>query len=157
MDVSLNTLLDTKLFSTLDLQSGYCQVPMQPNHQEKMAFSTSSDQLYEFSVLPFGFCNTPTTFAHLMEALLSGKPALPTWMTSSSSGEHGKSISSTFRKSYSVSGTPNSSSNPPNARGSVEFLGHVVSPDRLDHAPSKVQALYNLTPPQSTSRQSGPF
>ena len=39
--------------------------------QERAAFVTSSG-LYEWTVMPFGLCNTPRTFARLMELVLKG-------------------------------------------------------------------------------------
>ena len=68
---TLETLSSSQLFSTLDLASGYWQVEEQPNDREKTAFITS-EGLYEFNVLPFGLCNGPATFQHLMNILLPG-------------------------------------------------------------------------------------
>lgn len=47
MDYFLVALLDAHWFSTLNLQTGFWQVPVNPNHQQKMAFSTSGSQLYK--------------------------------------------------------------------------------------------------------------
>ena len=71
IDDTLDQLSQTKFFTTLDLASGYWQVQMDPNSQEKTAFVTHSG-LYEFTVMPFGLCNAPSTFQRLMEAVLSG-------------------------------------------------------------------------------------
>ncbi len=70
-DDILNSLSNVTLFSTLDLASGYWQIPMNPMDQEKTAFTTFAG-LFEFTVLPFGLCNAPSTFQRLMEFVLAG-------------------------------------------------------------------------------------
>lgn len=71
VDDSLAALSGSRWFSTLDLASGYWQVAMDPNTQEKAAFVTPSG-LYEWNVMPFGLCNAPSTFTRLMELVLKG-------------------------------------------------------------------------------------
>ncbi len=66
--VTVKNLLDKlhgkKFFTSIDLQSAYHQVQI-----PKTAFTTSLG-LYEFTVLPFGLCNAPSTFQTLMQNLL---------------------------------------------------------------------------------------
>ena len=65
IDDTLDSLAQQKYFTTLDLASGYWQINMDPQSQEKTAFITHSG-LYEFCVMLFGLCNAPATFRRLM-------------------------------------------------------------------------------------------
>ena len=71
IDDSLDLLAGTRFLSSLDLASGYWQVGMDPASMEKTAFTTHAG-LFEFTVMPFGLCNTPATFQRLMEVVLAG-------------------------------------------------------------------------------------
>ena len=72
IDHLLDALHGARWFSTLDLKSSYWQVPITECDKAKIAFRTSSGQLYEFNQVPFGLCNAPTTFSRLMDRVLSG-------------------------------------------------------------------------------------
>ena len=72
IDDLLDALHGSRWFSTLDLKSGYWQVPIQERDKEKTAFRTSSGQLFEFNQVPFGLCNAPATFSRLMDHALAG-------------------------------------------------------------------------------------
>ena len=71
IDDSLDCLGEAKLFSTLDLQSGYWQIKVKEEDRPKTAVITRSG-LHEYCVMPFGLCNAPGTFERCMELVLRG-------------------------------------------------------------------------------------
>jgi hypothetical protein len=71
IDDTLTYLRTAKFFSTMDLASGYWQVPVAEQDIEKTAFITESG-LYEFLVMPYGLTNGPPTFQRLMDMVLAG-------------------------------------------------------------------------------------
>jgi hypothetical protein len=52
----ISALSGSKLFSTLDLASGYWQVEVAPEHREKTAFVRAAG-LHQFIKMPFGLSN----------------------------------------------------------------------------------------------------
>lgn len=68
IEESLDALAGARLFSTLDLTAGYNQIPMAEKDKQKTAFCTPFG-LFEFNRMPFGLCNSPSTFQRLMERI----------------------------------------------------------------------------------------
>ena len=71
VDDSLDALGGSKWFSTLDMTSGYWQIPMDEEAKERSAFVTRSG-LWQWKVLPFGLTSAPSTFERLMETIFRG-------------------------------------------------------------------------------------
>ena len=73
-------LSGSTIFSTLDLQSGYWQLPVSLDDQLKMAFCPGARMgLYEFKRIPFGLSGATSSFQRLMDKFLRGLPFV-IWM-----------------------------------------------------------------------------
>ncbi|GBM72265.1 Transposon Ty3-G Gag-Pol polyprotein [Araneus ventricosus] len=70
MDSLLDKLSKAKIFSSLDLASGYWHVPIHPKDTEKLAFCTNFG-LYEWCRLPFGIKVAPAIFNRLIRRILT--------------------------------------------------------------------------------------
>jgi Reverse transcriptase (RNA-dependent DNA polymerase) len=87
MDECIDSLGDARIFTTLDCNSGYWQIPVRPVDREKTTF-TSHEGLYWFLRMPLGFRNAPVTLQRFVDIFCQGSPGRPVWYnwtTSSSS------------------------------------------------------------------------
>ena len=71
IDASLDALAGSSWFTTLDLRSGYFQVPLRPEDAHKTTFIVRGG-CYKERVLPMGLCNSASTFQRFMKMVLSG-------------------------------------------------------------------------------------
>nr|GEZ84469.1 reverse transcriptase domain-containing protein [Tanacetum cinerariifolium] len=68
MDQMLERLAGNEFYCFLDGFSGYFQIPIDPQYQEKTTF-TYPYGTFAYRCMPFGFCNAPGTFQRSMIAI----------------------------------------------------------------------------------------
>lgn len=71
IDDILDQLGRAKWFSTLDLKSGFHQIPLETNSRDVTTFSTNTGS-YRFTRLPFGLKISPNSFQRMMSIAFSG-------------------------------------------------------------------------------------
>ena len=68
IEESLDALTGAQWFTTMDLASGYNQIPVTEKDWPKTAFCTPFGW-FEWNRMPFGLCNAPSTFQRLMQRI----------------------------------------------------------------------------------------
>ena len=144
----------SKFFTSLDLNSGYLQVRVREQDQEKTAFVTQ-DGLYCFQFMPFGLKSAPMTFQRAMDYHLSGLK----WNTVIVYLDDCVVFSDTFESHLAKleavltrikeSGMTISPKKCSFAMRSVKFLGHIVSETGIATDPDTVEAVERFPPPQT--------
>ena len=67
---ALGSMAGSVHFSSMDFKSGFWQIKMAPGSQQYTAFTMGNLRFYEFTHMPFGLCNAPAAFQHLMQNTL---------------------------------------------------------------------------------------
>ena len=70
MQETMESMVGTQHFSCMDLKSGFWQFKMAEESRQYTAFTVGSMGVYEFLRMPYGLCNVPATFQHLMQNCL---------------------------------------------------------------------------------------
>jgi hypothetical protein len=68
IDILFDQLSKDKIFSKIDLRSGYHQIKIRPKDIPKTTFSTCYG-LFEYFVMSFGLTNAPAHFMYLMNSV----------------------------------------------------------------------------------------
>ena len=141
-----------KIFSGLDLKSGYQSVKMSDSAREKAAFVTTDGQ-YLVNQMAFGLVNSPSYFQSMMTEILQG--LVPEYclvyiddiiVASRSFSEHLftlEKILSRFREFHLKA-------NPKKCLFCVTalpFLGHIITSDSIKPQPEKLEVISNFPCP----------
>jgi len=151
----LDAVAGAKYFSTLDLTSGYNQIPVAPEDIPKTAFATKHG-LFEATKLPFGLTNAPATFQRVMELALQGLQWNTALVYIDDIIIHAPTFKehiSRLRQVFDRLRMANLKIKPDKCHlleDSVLFLGHEVSKDGVLPSQSNVDKVLNWPVPRST-------
>ncbi|KAL1130339.1 hypothetical protein AAG570_013277 [Ranatra chinensis] len=148
----LDRMNGATVFSLLDLKAGYHQIRMHEADCEKTAFQFGRGK-YEFTRMPFGLRNAPTTFQRLMDEFLEGlnEDAIQVYMDdiivfSRSEQEHGRHLGRLLHRLKEF-GLKASCEKLSFFNASVKFMGHVLSREGIHPDHGKVDAIKQLQEP----------
>jgi len=157
IDDILSLIGNVRILSTLDLYSGYHQIPMNTEDKEKTAFTTMFGN-YNFLVMPFGLCNAPATFQREMNRLFFDLIGVCVFVYiddlvifSNSFEQHLLHLEKVF-KILAENGLKVNFEKCSFFKEEVELLGHTLSTNGLSPLPSKVKVISNWLPPRTVTQ-----
>lgn len=147
----LDRLLGYSVVSKLDARSGYNQVRVRESDIPKTAFTTKYGT-FEFLVMSFGLTNAPATFNLLMQDTFRDCEAFTLVLMddilvfSRSVEEHKQHLRTVLQRlrERKIYLSPNKCEL---FRMAAEYLGHLVTPDRVTVLASKVSAVADWPTP----------
>ena len=154
VDEALDTLAGATWYTTLDMATGYWQVPLATEDREKTAFSTGKG-LHQFRVMAMGLKNAGATFQRLMELVLAGLDSKRCLVylddiiiSSRSEDEHIATLRDVFKRvrSAKLKLKPEKCRL---AKREVTFLGHRVAKEGLLPDPHNIQKILDWAPPKT--------
>jgi hypothetical protein len=154
IDILFDQLAGAKIFSKIDLHSGYHQIKIKPCDIPKMAFSTRYG-LYEYLVMSFGLTNATAYFMYLMNSVFM--PELDKFImvfiddiliyskTNEDHANHIRVVLQRLRDHHLYA----KFSKYEFWLDSVKFLGHTISSKGISVDPTKVQEVMDWKTPTS--------
>ena len=146
IDELFDQLLGAKVFSKIDLKSGYHQIRIRLGDEYKTAFRTKYGH-YEFLVLSFGLTNAPATFMTLMNDIFG--PHLDKFVivylddilvfsnTVSEHKDHLRTVFEILRTNVLFINKKKSEF----FQTRLEYLGHMISADEIAVDPKKIEVI----------------
>uniref|UniRef100_A0AC34FIH0 Reverse transcriptase n=1 Tax=Panagrolaimus sp. ES5 TaxID=591445 RepID=A0AC34FIH0_9BILA len=156
-DALLMNLKGKKIFTALDMVSGYFQIPMAAADKHKTAFSALG-KLWQFLVLPQGLATSPAAFSRMMEVVfgdLVGRSLFKflddILIATETEEEHLQILEEVFKRliQYNLKLKPKKCEV---AKTTLVYLGHVISADGVAVGQDKIDKVMNFPIPTSVTQ-----
>ena len=152
-DHLLAKLSGATVFTKLDCNSGFHQIPLAKESQQLTTFITPFGR-FVYKRIPFGISSGPEIFHREMSHLLTGIPGVicnidDVLISGSNQKEHDERVQQVLQRMREAGMTLNDKC--VFSQDRVKFLGHIVSQKGIEIDPEKLEAIKNLPQPNNIS------
>ena len=142
-------LKGAKVFSTIDLRSGYHHITLGKSSRAKTVFVTPFGK-YEFLMVPFGLAQAPAYFQLLMNKVLKGLKFAMTYLDniiifSENESQHLETVFSHLREAR----LKMKRSKCDFFKSEIHYLGHLISPEGISPLPNKLDCIQHMPAPKN--------
>ena len=154
VDETLAQLYGATIFTRLDANSGFWQIPLSPESRLLTTFITPFGR-YCFNKLPFGISSAPEHFQRRMSRILSGLAGVVCQMDDvlifgCNRAEHDARLEAALTR-IKAAGITLNRDKCVFGQEKLQFLGHVVDRNGISADPSKVTAIAKMRSPENIS------
>ena len=142
-----------KIFSTLDLRSGYYHIGLSESAKPKTAFVISGIGKYQFNRVPFGLAQAPAYFQTLINKVLDNIDFAMGYLDdiiifSRSEEEHLDHIEQVFKR-LEEAGLKLSLEKCSFFKKHIQYLGHLLSEEGIQPLPEKLESIAKMPRPKN--------
>ena len=141
-----------KVFSTLDLRSGYYHIGLSDSAKPKTAFVVSGMGKFEFNRVPFGLAQMPAYFQRLINEVLTDCNFAMRYLDdiiifSKTEEEHLQHLENIFER-LRKAGLQKCSF----FKKHIQYLGHLISDEGIQPLPEKLESIAKMPVPQNAKQ-----
>ncbi|WVZ85122.1 hypothetical protein U9M48_032075, partial [Paspalum notatum var. saurae] len=144
IDILFDQLARARVFSKIDLRSGYHQIKIREEDIPKTAFSTRYG-LYEYLVMSFGLTNAPAFFMYMMNSVFMNE--LDKFVNEEERKEHLRIVLTRLREHKLYAKFSKCAF----WLKEVSFLGHILFEKGVAVDPNKVESVLNWKQPETVT------
>ena len=142
-----------KVFSSLDLRSGYYHIGLKESAKPKSAFVLSSLGKYQFNRVQFGLAQAPVYFQKLINDVLKGCNFAMGYLDdiiiySRSKKEHLEHLEEIFKR-LKTAGLKLKLEKCCFFKKHIQYLGHLISADGIQPLPEKLESIAKMPAPRN--------
>ena len=145
-----------KVFSTLDLQSGYYHIGLSDSAKPKTAFVISGMSKFEFNRVPFGLAQAPAYFQRLINEVLTDCNFAMGYLDdiiifSKTEEEHLQHLEEIFEH-LRKAGLKLKLQKCSFFKKHIQYLGHLISDEGIQPLPEKLESIAKMPVPQNVKQ-----